>query len=101
TTTSRRLSRRSTAARSVPRSAFSRPPSPYAAPSSAPGTDASPTTCTARPSADSATRSSSARRLRPLPGSPHSTTSGIPSRGRRRERTRGSNFRGGPEARAG
>ncbi|PKU34230.1 hypothetical protein llap_15465 [Limosa lapponica baueri] len=59
-TTSRRLSRRSTSARSSPR-----PPS------------ASATTWTCLSGPPSASRSSAARRLLPLPGRPHSTTSGI------------------------
>uniref|UniRef100_A0A8C3VUM7 Uncharacterized protein n=1 Tax=Catagonus wagneri TaxID=51154 RepID=A0A8C3VUM7_9CETA len=81
-TTSWRLKRRSTAARKAPRKAFSRTESPYTVASSAPSTSASFTTYTARPSAASALRSSSARRLLPLYGSPQNTTRGIlPGRG--------------------
>uniref|UniRef100_A0A8C8Y5Q4 Uncharacterized protein n=1 Tax=Panthera leo TaxID=9689 RepID=A0A8C8Y5Q4_PANLE len=76
-TTSWRLRRRSTAARKAPRNAFSRAESPYTVASSVPSTNASSTTYTARPSAANAPRSSSARRLLPLYGSPQNTTSGI------------------------
>ncbi|CAO2588439.1 hypothetical protein LEMLEM_LOCUS4981 [Lemmus lemmus] len=67
-TTSCRLRRRSTAARSAARSAFSPAGSP---------TEASSTTYTVRPSPASARRSSSVRWLLPLDGSPQNTTSGI------------------------
>uniref|UniRef100_A0A5F9DQ67 Uncharacterized protein n=1 Tax=Oryctolagus cuniculus TaxID=9986 RepID=A0A5F9DQ67_RABIT len=76
-TTSWRFRRRSTEARRAPRNAFSRAESPYTVASSAPSTDASSTTYTARPSAVSAARSCSARRLLPLQGNPQKTTSGI------------------------
>uniref|UniRef100_A0A8C2UW92 Uncharacterized protein n=1 Tax=Chinchilla lanigera TaxID=34839 RepID=A0A8C2UW92_CHILA len=76
-TTSWRLKRRSTEARRAPRNAFSRAESQYTVASSAPNTEASSTTYTARPSEASAWRSCSARLLLPLYGSPQNTTSGI------------------------
>uniref|UniRef100_A0A286XAL9 Uncharacterized protein n=1 Tax=Cavia porcellus TaxID=10141 RepID=A0A286XAL9_CAVPO len=69
--------RRSTEARRAPRNAFSRAESQYTVASSVPNTEASSTTYTVRPSAASAWRSSSARLLLPLYGSPQNTTSGI------------------------
>uniref|UniRef100_A0A8C8UHV1 Uncharacterized protein n=1 Tax=Peromyscus maniculatus bairdii TaxID=230844 RepID=A0A8C8UHV1_PERMB len=76
-TTSCRLRRRSTAARSAARSVFSRAESPYTAASGLTSTEASSTTCTVWPSLTSARRSSSVRWLLPVDGSPQNTTSGM------------------------
>nr|BAC31330.1 unnamed protein product [Mus musculus] len=95
-TTSCRLRRRSTAARSAARRAFSPAESPYTVGSCAPSTEASSTTYTARPSLASARRSSSVRWLLPLDGSPQTTTSGMISRGIH-VRMFGVNFRQEPE----